>query len=96
MPGITTIAKANKIIEQGLIVESKYIKRSEMTGSMTNLAIGFPEHIQNVRVLTIKDFDVQACGGTHVNNTRKIGKIEIVKFKNKGAKNRRIYCKLVN
>ena len=42
----------------------------------------------------IGDFDVQADGGTHVRNTKEVGKIVFVDFVNKGKNNRRIYFKL--
>jgi alanyl-tRNA synthetase len=34
---------------------------------------------KNVRVVNIQDFDVEACAGTHLDNTREIGMIKILR-----------------
>jgi misacylated tRNA(Ala) deacylase len=47
-----------------------------------------------VRIVEIKGFDVQACGGTHVHSTREIGTAKIEKFDNKGKENKRFYWRL--
>jgi misacylated tRNA(Ala) deacylase len=54
-----------------------------------------PEGIQEVRVVEIEGLDLQADGGTHVNNTAEVGRIEIVDYKSKGKINKRIYVRLV-
>lgn len=53
-----------------------------------------PEGIQQVRVVEIIGLDLQADGGTHVNNTSEVGEIEIVDYKSKGKINKRIYVRL--
>lgn len=55
-----------------------------------------PEGIQEVRVVEIEGLDLQADGGTHVNNTSEVGQIEIVDYKSKGKINKRIYVRLVD
>lgn len=50
-----------------------------------------PEGITHVRTVEIIGLDLQADGGTHVRNTREIGKIRIADYKSKGAINKRIY-----
>jgi misacylated tRNA(Ala) deacylase len=54
-----------------------------------------PEGIQEVRVVEIEGLDLQADGGTHVNNTSEVGRIEVVDYKSKGKINKRIYVRLV-
>ncbi|MDO8627815.1 MAG: alanyl-tRNA editing protein [Candidatus Diapherotrites archaeon] len=49
---------------------------------------------EEFRIVSIGDFDEQADGGTQVNNTSEIGRIQITKTKNKGTNNKRIYFKL--
>lgn len=85
--------EANEIIGRAMPVLSEEISREEMERDPTlvKLAKGFPEHIKQVRIVTIKDFDKQACGGTHVANTKDIGAVRLLKVENKGAKNRRVY-----
>jgi misacylated tRNA(Ala) deacylase len=53
-----------------------------------------PEGIEEVRVVEIKDLDLQADGGTHVANTAEVGKIKITDYKSKGRINKRIYVEL--
>lgn len=53
-----------------------------------------PEGIPEVRVVEIEGLDLQADGGTHVANTREVGRIRIPDYKSKGAINKRIYVSL--
>ena len=44
-----------------------------------------------IRVVRIgADVDFQPCGGTHVANTREIGRVRVGKIEKKGKQNRRI------
>lgn len=49
-----------------------------------------PEGIQMVRTVEIVGLDLQADGGTHVANTREVGRIRVVDYKSKGKINKRI------
>ena len=53
-----------------------------------------PEGIQQVRVVEIVGLDLQADGGTHVNNTGEVGPLHIIDYKSKGKINKRIYLKI--
>jgi len=53
-----------------------------------------PEGIQEVRVVEIVGLDLQADGGTHVNNTSEIGRIRVTDYKSKGKINKRLYIKV--
>jgi misacylated tRNA(Ala) deacylase len=53
-----------------------------------------PEAIQEVRIVEIIGLDLQADGGTHVANTREVGKLKVADYKSKGAINKRIYVEL--
>ncbi|OQA43284.1 MAG: Alanine--tRNA ligase [Chloroflexi bacterium ADurb.Bin325] len=50
-----------------------------------------PPGIAEVRTVEIVGLDLQADGGTHVANTREIGRIRVTDYKSKGAINKRIY-----
>ncbi|RJQ44959.1 MAG: alanyl-tRNA editing protein [Anaerolineaceae bacterium] len=50
-----------------------------------------PEHISEIRTVEIVGLDLQADGGTHVANTREVGRIHISDYKSKGKINKRIY-----
>lgn len=53
-----------------------------------------PAGIQEVRTVEISGLDLQADGGTHVANTREVGRISITDYKSKGKINKRIYVAL--
>jgi misacylated tRNA(Ala) deacylase len=49
-----------------------------------------PEGIREVRIVEIRGLDLQADGGTHVANTREVGRIRVVGYESKGRINKRI------
>ena len=49
-----------------------------------------PAGIAKVRTVNIVGLDLQADGGTHVANTRDIGRVVLLKTRSKGANNKRI------
>jgi misacylated tRNA(Ala) deacylase len=49
-----------------------------------------PPGIEKVRVVEIVGLDLQADGGTHVNNTREVGNIRVVGHESKGKINKRL------
>jgi misacylated tRNA(Ala) deacylase len=53
-----------------------------------------PPGIKEVRTVEIVGLDLQADGGTHVNNTAEVGRIKVVDYKSKGKINKRIYIEL--
>lgn len=53
-----------------------------------------PPGIPEVRTIEIVGLDLQADGGTHVANTREVGRMRIVDYKSKGKINKRIYVEL--
>ena len=53
-----------------------------------------PPHIKEIRTIEIVDLDLQADGGTHVNNTSEVGTIHITDYKSKGKINKRLYIEL--
>ncbi|HWR27728.1 MAG TPA: alanine--tRNA ligase-related protein, partial [Candidatus Thermoplasmatota archaeon] len=71
---------ANEFIRQAVPVEKKVMKRND-----AERAYGFRLYQGGVppgnliRVLNIPGIDVEACGGTHLNNTKEIEKVRILK-----------------
>jgi misacylated tRNA(Ala) deacylase len=53
-----------------------------------------PEGITEVRTVEIVGLDLQADGGTHVGNTREVGRIRITDYKSKGSINKRVYVQI--
>ena len=72
--------EANKIIKEGLPVMKKFMPREEAEkeyGMRIYQGGAVPGKI--LRIVGISDLDVEACGGTHLNNTLETGKIVIMK-----------------
>jgi misacylated tRNA(Ala) deacylase len=46
--------------------------------------------VKSIRIVEIEGLDTQADGGTHVANTREVGRIEITDHKSKGRQNKRL------
>lgn len=87
------IDKANDIVRQGIDVKKSFMK-NDVAKEIKGFGEPSPHLIQGfdtLRVVDIEGFDAQPCGGTHLDNTKEIGKIEFVKAENKGKKNRRLY-----
>lgn len=49
-----------------------------------------PPTIKEIRIVDIKGLDIQADGGTHVNNTSEVGHIRVVGHESKGRLNKRL------
>ncbi len=49
-----------------------------------------PESLQEIRTVEIVGLDLQADGGTHVANTREVGRIRVESYESKGRLNKRI------
>ncbi len=49
-----------------------------------------PEYVKTVRVVEIEGVDAQADGGTHVADTKEVGRMAITGHKSKGRENKRI------
>jgi len=49
-----------------------------------------PARVRRIRIVEIQSLDTQADGGTHVANTREVGRMEITGHKSKGRQNKRI------
>jgi len=84
--------EANKIVDEGRNVKIGFIPREELVNNPELIRIK-PELIPNLpslRIVEIEGFDAQLDGGTHVSNTKEVGKIEIVKTINKGKFNKRL------
>lgn len=59
----------------------------DLIRTKTNLV---PGGVSEIRIVEIDGLDRQADGGTHVTNTREIGRVALLKTRSKGATNKRI------
>ncbi|MBM3924702.1 MAG: alanyl-tRNA editing protein [SAR202 cluster bacterium] len=86
-------AKVNAEVSQGRPVYATVLHRDEafkipdLIRTKINL---LPPQIQQVRVVDIQGLDMQADGGTHVANTREVGRIRVVGHESKGRINKRL------
>ena len=53
-----------------------------------------PPNLKQIRTVDIRGLDLQADGGTHVNNTSEVGYIRITEYKSKGRINKRLKIQL--
>jgi Ser-tRNA(Ala) deacylase AlaX len=85
-------AEANRIIQEGRRILVRWISRQEFEqADLVRLARNLvPSGLQRIRVIEIEGFDAQADSGTHVADTREIGRLVITKTDNKGKINRRM------
>ncbi len=100
IPGFTKdmldsiISDSQKIIDEGHPVVAKEMPAEEAR-KIEGIARTKPgeellKSLDIVRIIEIEGFDFQLDGGTHVANTKELGKINLVKFENKGAHNKRV------
>jgi misacylated tRNA(Ala) deacylase len=86
-------ARTNELLAEGHNVSVRVLPRGEalaipdLIRTKINL---LPEQIAEIRVVNIEGIDQQADGGTHVGNTREVGRVRIVGSENKGKGNKRL------
>jgi misacylated tRNA(Ala) deacylase len=89
--------RVNAEVEAGRDVRVRILPRAEafqipdLIRTKINL---LPEGIRQVRTVEIVGLDLQADGGTHVANTREVGRVRVVDYKSKGRINKRIQIEL--
>lgn len=90
-------AAVNHEVAQGREIRVKILPREEafqipdLIRTKINL---LPDGIMQVRIVEIVGLDLQADGGTHVQNTSEVGTIRVVDYKSKGAINKRLYIEI--
>jgi misacylated tRNA(Ala) deacylase len=65
----------------------KALANPDLIRTQANLV---PERVRSIRIVEIQGLDTQADGGTHVANTREVGRIDITGHKSKGRQNKRV------
>ncbi len=87
------IDKANGMVQKETDVKVYFLDRDEALKipGVVKLANAMPPEVEELRMLEIPGVDLQADGGTHVTNTREIGKIILLSVENRGRNNKRIY-----
>lgn len=91
-------AEVNRVLAEDHRVEAFLMPQAEFAGRpdlLRTLEVQPPAYGGAVRVVAIRGFDEQACGGTHAANTREVGAVEIYRTENKGKINKRLYVRLL-
>ncbi|MGJ8529631.1 alanyl-tRNA editing protein [Maritalea sp.] len=90
-------AQLNALIERELDVTEEWITEAELDANpdlVKTMAVKPPVGQGKIRMIRISDgaetVDWQPCGGTHVANTREIGRMRFGKVEKKGKINRRV------
>ncbi len=93
---IEYIEEANRILEEGHPVKIYFLPKEEAMKipGIVKLASKMPPEVKELRIVEIEGVDIQADGGPHVANTKECGRIQVLKFENKGKNNRRVYFDL--
>jgi len=69
------------------ITDAELDSRPELVKTMS---VAPPRGAGRVRLMEIPGVDLQACGGTHVRNTREVGRIAVAKIRSEGKRNKRV------
>ena len=87
------VAKANGEVREETELKMYFLDRTEAlkVPGIVKLAERMPPNVKELRIVEIPGIDLQADGGPHVNNTREVGEIILVKVENKGKTQRRVY-----
>jgi len=87
------VRKANEAVQKEIQLKVYFLDQSEalkMPG-IVKLAERMPPQVKELRIVEVPGIDLQADGGPHVNNTREIGEITMLRVENKGKTQRRVY-----
>ncbi len=91
--GINAEVAASRDVAVGSLTREEADRAPDLIRTKINL---LPAGIRQVRTIDITGLDLQADGGTHVANTREVGKIKVVGHESKGRINKRLRIELEN
>jgi misacylated tRNA(Ala) deacylase len=90
-------ARLQALVDGDHTVSQEWITDAELDAQpdlVKTMSVKPPRGSGKVRLVRIGDVDLQPCGGTHVQSTIEIGKVEIRKIEKKGKQNRRVRIRL--
>lgn len=95
---LQTLVDGDHSISQEWITDAQLDAKPDLVKTMS---VKPPRGSGKVRLIRIggtgeAQIDLQPCGGTHVETTSEIGKVEIRKIEKKGKQNRRVRLRLVD
>lgn len=86
-------AGLNALVAAGHAVRARWVSEAELDARpelVRTMSVAPPRGEGRVRLLEIPGVDLQACGGTHVANTREIGRLAVAKIRSEGKRNKRV------
>ena len=86
-------AGLDQLVAAGHAVSIEWVTDEELTANpalVKSMSVSPPLGFGRVRLLRVHDVDLQACGGTHIRNTREIGAVRVAKIEKKSARTRRV------
>jgi misacylated tRNA(Ala) deacylase len=86
-------AELARLVGEAHDVRTVWITDGELDAKpelVRTMSVKPPRGVGRVRLLEIEGVDLQACGGTHVANTREIGALRVAKIEKKSARSRRV------
>jgi misacylated tRNA(Ala) deacylase len=82
-----------RLVAEARDVRTVWITDEELDAKpdlVRTMSVKPPRGVGRVRLLEIDGVDLQPCGGTHVANTREIGRLRVAKIEKKSARTRRV------
>ena len=87
-----------RLVDEAHDIRTIWITDEELDAKpelVRTMSVKPPRGVGKIRLLEIDGVDLQACGGTHVANTREIGKLRVAKIEKKSARSRRVVIEFV-
>ena len=86
-------AAVNALVDAAHETRSSWISDAELDARpelVKTMSVAPPRGAGRVRLMEIPGIDLQACGGTHVRNTREIGHVAVARIRSEGKRNKRV------
>ena len=83
----------NALVDAGHLTRTLWVSDEELDARpdlVKTMSVAPPRGEGRVRLLEIPGVDLQACGGTHVADTREIGPLIVARIRSEGRRNRRV------
>lgn len=89
--------ECNRVAEAGMDVRIYEEDREVVQGRVEDRSLLdlIPQSIRRLRIIQVGDADYCPCGGTHLKNTREIGRVHILEKRSKGKETDRITYELL-
>lgn len=86
-------AQLNALVEAAHETRPSWITDAELDARpelVKTMSVAPPRGAGRVRLMEIPGVDLQACGGTHVRNTREVGRLVVARIRSEGRRNKRV------